>query len=203
MRLEKDGARTTLVDRYEGKRLNSPNDLVFKSNGDLYFTDPPYGLPKAFEDPGKELPVEGVYRLARDGKLMLLSVDLRGPNGIAFSPDESQLYVSDAARTVWVVFDVLEDGTLGGSKLLFDGSDFAAGAPGSADGMKVDSRGNVFAAAPGGIFVIAPDGKLLGRFDLGVATGNCAWGEDGRTLFITAGPAVYRVRLTTRGAHAR
>src|SRR5215213_3378193 len=198
-RLEKDGTRTTLVDNYEGKRLNSPNDLIFKSNGDLYFSDPPFGLPKAFDDPKKELPFQGVYRLARNGKLTLLTTEVKAPNGIAFSPDEKKLYVADSARALWFVFDVKNDGTLSPGRVLFDGGELSKGRPGVADSLKVDVYGNIFAAGPGGLFIFAPDGKLLGRFDLGTATGNCAWGEDGSTLFITANTLVYRIRLKTRG----
>jgi gluconolactonase len=199
-RLEKDGTRTTLTDNYQGKRLNSPNDLVFKSNGDLYFTDPPFGLPGTFEDPKKELSFQGVYRLSRDGKLTLLTTEVKAPNGIAFSPDEKKLYVADSARALWFVFDLKTDGTLSPGKVFFDGTEQSNGRPGVADSLKVDVHGNVFGAAPGGLFVIAPDGTLIGRFDLGTATGNCAWGEDGSTLFITSNSIVYRIRLTTKGA---
>ncbi|HEX5885779.1 MAG TPA: SMP-30/gluconolactonase/LRE family protein [Pyrinomonadaceae bacterium] len=198
-RLEKNGTRTTLVDNYQGKRLNSPNDLVFKSNGDLYFTDPPFGLPQTFNDPKKELPFQGVYRLSRDGKLTLLTTEVEAPNGIAFSPDEKKLYVADSARALWFVFEVKPDGTLSPGKVLFDGTAESKGRPGVADSLKVDVYGNIFAAAPGGLFILAPDGALLGRIDLGTATGNCAWGEDGSTLFITSNTVVYRVRLKTRG----
>lgn len=199
-RVEKDGSKTTLADKYMGKRINSPNDLVFKSNGDLYFTDPPFGLPRAFDDPQKEVPFQGVYRLSRDGKLTLLTKDLGAPNGIAFSPDERTLYVSDSLSMKWWVFDVKNDGTIANGRVLFDGTELKKGRPGAPDGLKVDIHGNVFSAAPGGLIVIAPDGTLLGRFDLGVPTGNCAWGEDGSTLFIASNHAVYRVRLTTKGA---
>lgn len=191
---------TTLVDRYDGKRLNSPNDLVFKSNGDLYFTDPPFGLPKAFDDPAKELPFQGVYRLARDGRVTLLSKEAKAPNGIGFSPGESKLYVADSGRALWFVFDVQPDGTLGPAKVFFDGSELAKDRPGVADSLRVDVHGNIFGAAPGGIWIIAPDGKLLGRFELGTATGNCAWGEDGSTLFIASNSFIYRIRLTIKGA---
>jgi len=200
LRIENNGSWTTLADRYEGKRLNSPNDLVFKSNGDLYFTDPPFGLPRTFDDPGKELPFQGVYRLSRDGKLTLLTTEVKAPNGIAFSPDEKKLYVADSAQALWFAFDVKDDGTISPGKTLFDGTKQSKGRPGVADSLKVDVDGNIFAAAPGGLFVIGPDGTLLGRFDLGTATGNCAWGEDGSTLFITSNSILYRIRLTTKGA---
>ncbi len=199
-RLEKDGSRTTLVDNYQGKRLNSPNDLVYKSNGDLYFTDPPFGLPKTFDDPKKELAFQGVYRLSRDGKLTLLTTEVKAPNGIAFSPDEKKLYVADSARALWLVFDVKPDGTLSPGSVLFDGTEQSKGRPGVADSLKVDIHGNIFAVAPGGLYIIAPDGTLIGRFDLGTATGNCAWGEDGSTLFITSNHILFRIRLNTKGA---
>jgi len=199
-RLEKDGSKTILVDNYQGKRLNSPNDLVFKSNGDLYFTDPPFGLPKSFDDPKKELSFQGVYRLSRDGRLTLLTTEVKAPNGIAFSPDEKKLYVADSARALWFVFDVKLDGTISEGKVLFDGAELSKGRPGVADSLKVDVHGNIFAAAPGGLFMLAPDGTLLGRFDLGTATGNCAWGEDGSSLFITSNTIVYRIRLATKGS---
>ena len=200
VRLERDGRITALAERYEGRRFNSPNDLVFKSNGDLYFSDPPFGLPKAFEDPGKELPFQGVYRLGRDGRVTLLSKELKAPNGIGFSPDESRLYVADSGRALWFVFDVQPEGTLGPGRIFFDGTELAKGRPGVADSLKVDVHGNVFGAAPGGIWIIAPEGQLIGRFDLGTPTGNCAWGEDGSTLYITSNHFLYRIRLTTKGA---
>lgn len=199
-RLEADGKATTLAGRYQGKRINSPNDLVFKSNGDLYFTDPPFGLPGTFDDPQKELPFQGVYRLSRDGKLVLLTRELKAPNGIGFSPDEKTLYVADSLGPRWWAFEVRADGTLGKGRVLLEGAEFKKNGPGVPDGLKVDGQGNIFGAGPGGIYVIAPDGTLLGRFHFGVATGNCAWGEDGSTLFITSNHAVYRVRLTTKGA---
>jgi gluconolactonase len=202
VRRESDGRLTVLVDRYHGKRINSPNDLVFKSNGDLYFTDPPFGLPNSYADTAKEQPFQGVYRLGRDGRLILLTGELSGPNGIAFSPDERTLYVSnaDAKRLVWMAFPVRPDGTLEQGRVFFDGTRVFAGRHGTADGMKVDARGNIFGVGPGGVYVFAPDARLLGWFDFGGNVGNVAWGEDGSTLFITANAAVYRARLSTVGA---
>jgi len=201
-RREPDGRLTVVADRFEGKRLNSPNDLVFKSNGDLYFTDPPFGLPATFSDSAKELPFQGVYRLGADGHLTLLTKELGAPNGIAFSPDERTLYVSNAdrGRLVWMSFEVKPDGTLGRGRVLYDGTRSLADRRGTADGLKVDATGNIFGAGPGGVYVFAPDGALLGWFDFGGNVGNVAWGEDGATLFIAANAAVYRVRLTTTGA---
>jgi gluconolactonase len=200
-RLEKDGSKKTLADRFEGKRLNSPNDLVFKSNGDLYFTDPPFGLPKAFDDPRRELPFCGVYRLSADGKVTLLTKDLKAPNGIAFSPDEKVLYVTDVlqARPVWMAFDVLEDGTIANGRVFFDATPFARIRRGVPDGLKVDKDGNLFASGPGGIYIFAPDKTHLGFIETGVATANCAFGDDGSTLYICADKAIYRIKTSTKG----
>ncbi len=199
-RLEADGRRTILAGDYMGKRINSPNDVIFKSNGDIYFTDPPFGLPKSFDDPAREVDFCGVYRIAKNGQVELLTKEVQAPNGIAFSPDEKTLFVSDSKRTLWLAFDVRPNGTLSKSRVVYDGNKVGNGKPGVADGLKIDAAGNIFGAGPGGIYVIAPDGTLLGMFDFGVATGNCAWGEDGSTLFIASNTAIYRVRLTTKGA---
>jgi gluconolactonase len=201
-RLERDGQKTTLVDRFDGKRINSPNDLVFKSNGDLYFTDPPFGLPKSFDDPRKELPFQGIYRYSKDGKLTLLARDIKAPNGIAFSPDEKKLYVSNAdpSNAVWMVYDITSDGSIANDKVLFNATASTKSKKGVPDGMKVDKEGNLFAAGPGGIYVIGPDGAHLGSIETGLPTGNVAWGEDGSTLFITSNTNVYRLKLTTKGA---
>jgi gluconolactonase len=201
-RMEKDGGKKTLVDSYQGKRLNSPNDATFKSNGDLYFTDPPYGLPKNFDDPRRELAFCGVYRWSKDGQLTLLTDQMTRPNGIAFSPDEKTLYVaqSDPQAAVWMAFEVKSDGTLGKGRKFFDATSWAAaGKKGLPDGMKVDAAGNLFATGPGGVHVFAPDGTHLGTFDTGEATANCAWGDDGHTLFITADMYLARIKLTTKG----
>lgn len=198
-RLEGDGRRTTLADRYQGKRLNSPNDLLVAANGDVYFTDPPFGLPGTFDDPGKELAFSGVYRLTPNGQLTLLTDALRAPNGLALSPDARTLYVSNADRShaVWMAFAIQADGTLGPGRVLRDETARIATRPGAPDGMKVDADGHLFAAGPGGVYVMTPDGALLGMIDLGVATSNVAFGgRDRSALFITAGTSVYRVRLS-------
>lgn len=205
--LTKAGGKRTLVDNYQGKRLNSPNDGCFKKNGDLYFTDPPYGLPEGADDPRRELDFCGVYRLkiGKDGvnKLTLLTDDMTRPNGIAFSPDEKFLYVaqSDPAAAIWKKFPVKSDGTLSEGEVFFDATEYVGeehkGVP---DGLKVDKDGNVFATGPGGVWVFDPSGKPLGRIDTKEATANCGWGDDGSTLYITADMYLCRVKTTTKGA---
>jgi gluconolactonase len=197
-----NGAWTALADRYEGKRLNSPNDLVFHSSGALYFTDPPYGLPGRWQDKEKELPFQGVYRRGADGTLTLLTNELNAPNGLAFSPDEQTLYVaqSDPEKAIWMAYPVKADGTLGAGKVLVDATtEFKAKKPGLPDGLKIDVKGNLWATGPGGVWVIAPDGTHLGTLSTGVPTANVAWGDDGSTLYITANTAVFRVKTRTSG----
>jgi gluconolactonase len=201
-RLEKDGRHITLADRYQGKRFNSPNDLTYKSNGDLYFTDPPYGLEKNMDDPKKELSFQGVYRLSAGGELTLLTDRMTRPNGLAFSPDEKTLYVanSDPNQAVWMAFPVKPDGTIGEGKVFFDSTAFVkAGKKGLPDGMKVDASGNLFATGPGGVLVFSPNGEHLGTINTGEATANCAWGEDGTWLYITADMYLCRIKTKTHG----
>jgi len=203
VRVEKDGSWTTLVDRYEGKRLNSPNDAVFKSNGDLYFTDPPYGLAKNWDDPARELGFCGVYRVTPEGKVTLLTDTMTRPNGIAFSPDEKTLYVaqSDPDKAVWMAYGLKPDGTLGDGRVLFDSTDWVRKEklPGLPDGMKVDKSGNLFATGPGGVSVFTADGALLGRLNTGQPTSNCRFGGDGSTLYMTVNHWLCRIRTTTKG----
>ncbi len=200
-RLGVDGRKTTLVDRYEGKRLNSPNDLVFSSTGALYFTDPPFGLPKAFEDPARELSWSGVYRLSPAGTLELLTRELRAPNGIALDPSEKTLYVSNAdrAHAVWMACELAASGRIARSRVFFDATPWTKTKKGAPDGMKVDREGHLFAAGPGGVHVFAPDGSHLGSIELDAPTSNVGWGGDGSTLYVTATTAVYRIALTTKG----
>lgn len=200
-RLESNGTITPLAQQYNGHKLNSPNDLVFNSNGDLYFTDPPFGLPNGFDDSSKAL-VQGVYRLSLDGTVTLLIHDIKAPNGIAFSPDEKTLYVSDVdpKRAAWLAYDVEHDGTVTNGRVFFDATRWRKDPFFGPDGFKVDREGNIFGARPGGLSVIASDGTLLGTIEIGQPTSNVAWGEDGQTLFITGGGAVYRLRLRTFGA---
>ena len=199
-RLEKNGALTVLADRYDGKRLNSPNDLVYRSDGALYFTDPFFGLPKFGDDPRKELPFTGVFCLS-GGQVQLVSRDLSGPNGLAFSPDERFLYVGnwDDHRKVVMRYAVRADGSLGSGMVFFD----MTGAPGedAIDGVKVDQRGNVYVSGPGGLWILSPDGRHLGTLVTPEHAHNFAWGDaDRRTLYITARSSLYRIRLNVPGA---
>lgn len=189
-----------LADRWEGKRFNSPNDLVFDRAGRLYFTDPPYGLPQQAEDPSREIPVQGVYRRDPDGSVKLLTDVLSRPNGIALSPDQQTLYVanSDPERPIWMAFPLKPDGSLGTGRVFYDATALSKqpNNPGLPDGMKVDGKGNLFATGPGGVLVMSPEGKLLGIIRTGQPTANCAFGHDERTLFMTANSFLMRVVLS-------
>jgi gluconolactonase len=198
VRIGPDMGMTTVVDSFEGKRLNSPNDVVFRSDGSMYFTDPPYGLPEADNDPAKDLPFNGVYRFA-NGALDLMVADMSRPNGLAFSPDEKTLYVanSDPDRRIWMRYDVDSAGTLRHGQVFADVT--AHKDSGLPDGLKVDVRGNVFATGPGGVWVFTPAGEHLGTIKLPEQPANCAWGEDWRTLYITAETSIYRVRTAVEG----
>jgi len=198
VRIGPDMRAATLVDRFEGKKLNAPNDIVFRSDGTLFFTDPPYGLPLQDDDPSKELPFNGVFKL-REGKLDVIITDLSRPNGIAFSPDEKTLYVSnsDEKRRIWMRYDVEPDGSVANGRVLFDATGDKA--PGLPDGMKIDVQGNIWATAPSAVFVLSPEGRHIGTITPPEDPANCAWGDDGRSLYITAETGVYRVRTSVMG----
>src|ERR1051325_9851468 len=185
VRVTKDLQITTLVDRFEGKRFNSPNDLVYKYDGSLYFTDPPYGLIKGDEDPSKELPYNGVFRLA-NGNLQLIIKDLTRPNGIAFSPDQKVLYIanSDEKQKLWMRYDVANNGSVSNGRVFFDVT--GEKEDGLPDGMKLDSQGNLYCTGPGGIWVFSKDGKRLGTIKPPEIPANCNWGDDGKSLYMTA-----------------
>lgn len=203
VRLESDGTQTALATRFEGKRFNSPNDLVLRSNGDLYFTDPPYGLKQLNQSAEKELPFNGVFRVSPSGQVSVVVGDLTFPNGLGFSPDQRTLYVcvSDPAGCRLMAYDVVADGTVRNGRIFFDGQSLVGpDRPGLFDGMKVDREGNLFVTGPGGVLVLSPEGKHLGTILTGVPTGNCAWGDDGSVLYITADATLCRVRTLTRGA---
>ncbi len=197
-RLEKNGSLTVLAERYQGQRLNSPNDLVYRSDGALYFTDPPFGLPRFHDDPRRELDSTGVFCLA-GGELALVSTDLRGPNGVAFSPDERFLYVTnwDERKKVVMRYESLPDGTLAGGQVFFDMT--SAPEPEALDGIEVDRAGNLFVSGPGGLWVLSSSGKHLGTLVLPELAANLAWAEDGRTLYLTARTGLYRLQLSTGG----
>lgn len=198
VRISTDRKVTTLVDRFEGKRLNSPNDLVYKSDGSLYFTDPPYGLTGGDADPKKELRFNGVFRLAK-GKLQLVVKDLTRPNGLALSPDEKVLYVgnSDEKHKVWMRYDVKADGSVENGRVFFDVTgETADGLP---DGMKGDAQGNLYCTGPGGVWVFSPEGKHLGTIKPAETPANCNWGDDGKTLYMTARTGIYRIKLAVAG----
>lgn len=202
-RLNPDKSRTVLASHYDGKRFNSPNDLVWHSNGDLYFTDPPYGLPKRYDDPARELDWCGVYRRTEDGKITLLTKEMTRPNGIALSPDEKTLYVaqSDGAAAIYKAFPVKEDGTLGEGKVLFDATKWMGreDRPGAPDGMAIDTEGRLWATGPGGVLVFTPEGKLLGRISTGERTANCCFGDDGSTLYMAADDYLCRIKTNVKG----
>ncbi len=197
--------RRTLVDRFEGNRFNSPNDLAIARSGAIYFTDPPYGLEGLEKSPIKELDFSGVYRLSSDGTLALLDKEFLYPNGIAFSPDEKTLFVCNSDQKLAIIraYKLDAKGMPVSTSTFFDFRPyFAPGVIGVPDGMKIDAKGNVFAAGPGGHFVISPSGKLLGVIEIpGRYATNSAFGEDGSTLFIAATDTVWRMRLKTKAAH--
>ncbi|RCS46126.1 SMP-30/gluconolactonase/LRE family protein [Bremerella cremea] len=193
-----DGERRVLVSHYDGKRFNSPNDLVYDTAGNLYFTDPPYGLPGGLNGPEAELDFCGVYRLSKDGTLTLLTKECPRPNGIAISPDQKTLYVADSQECHWKAFPLKEDGTVGASKMFYDAGNWRGKRPGGSDGLKVDTAGNLWATGPGGVLVLSPEGNLLGRISTGERTANCAFGPDG-TLYMTADRYLCRVKTNAQG----
>jgi gluconolactonase len=203
IRIEKKGPVTVLADRFNGKRFNSPNDIVLKKDGTIYFTDPPYGLPNFFDDKRKELDYSGVFMI-KNNEVTLVSKDLGGPNGLAFSPDEKFFYVTNwdirdihHTKTIWR-YEVNTDGTLSNGKIFFD-FNFTEDDE-ALDGLKVDKEGNLFASAPGGIWIISPDAKLLGKIVTPERPANLAWGdEDGKTLYLTAHTSLYKFRVNTGG----
>ncbi len=186
-----------LATNYLGKRFNSPNDAVFRSNGDLFFTDPPYGLEGKMKDPEKEISFQGVYRLDSGGHVYLLTDSISRPNGIAFLPGEKTLLVanSDSLRPVWYAFDINSNDSLANARIFYDASSEISSGPGLPDGMKVDHQGHVFACGPGGVFIFNSAGKLLGKIRTKTPSANCAFADEEKTLYITSKDHVLKVRL--------
>jgi len=194
--------KTVLVDRYQGKRLNSPNDLVISGDGHIYFTDPPYGLRGQDENPDKELEFNGVYHLSPDGTLELVTDELPRPNGIILSPDETKLYVANSGgKPIWLVFDIHENGSPQNGRLFYDAGELReSGKRGGCDGMTVDVEGNLWATGPGGVLVLSPQAELLGIIETGTATSNCCFGGvGGGELYITADMYLCRIKVKTKG----
>jgi gluconolactonase len=185
-----------IANNYEGKKLNSPNDAVYNSDGELFFTDPPYGLEKQLEDPKKEIPFQGVYKVKKDGKIILLTDSLTRPNGIAFLPGERTVIVanSDPQKPYWYAFDIANDG-ITNARIFFKASGYDSSAKGLPDGLKIDKRGHVFATGPGGLWIFSSEGKLLGKMKLTEATSNCAFSPDQKTLYVTNDMNVLRIKL--------
>ena len=187
----------TIIDNYQGSRLNSPNDACFNRNGDLYFTDPPYGLEKRMSDPLKEIDFQGVYKLSRSGELQLLTDAMSRPNGIAFSPDEKILYVanSDPENAIWMAYSLNDEGLIESKRVFYDATSLVKKEAGLPDGLKVDSNGNIFATGPGGVWIFNDEGRVLGKIRTGQATSNCAFGNNDKVLYITADMYVMKVNL--------
>jgi len=201
-RIEADRSQAAIVSAFEGKRFNSPNDLAIRRNGDIYFTDPPYGLDRLDDSPLKELKFNGVFRFSADGKLTVLIKDLKFPNGIAFSPNEKTLYIgsTDLLDPFIEAYDVQADGSVANPRRFFDARKLSnVGVDGLCDGMKVDAKGNLFATGPKGVLVISPEGKHLGTISTGTLIANCGWGDDGSTLYLTAEHTLCRIHTLTKG----
>ncbi len=197
------GGKTTLAAHFQGKRFNSPNDLCIHPSGFIFFTDPPYGLPKKENDPRREIAAFGVYRIDPDGEVSMVIPDLKRPNGVALSHDGKTLFVAQSHREEpWIMsYSVDEKGELEKGKIFFDASELAKNASGLPDGLKTDQGGNLWCTGPGGVLIISPAGKLLGRILSGHHTANCAWGDDGSTLYLTADYYLMRIRTLSKGSH--
>ncbi len=199
---KESGGKITLADKFEGKRFNSPNDLCVHSSGLIFFTDPPYGLPGKENDPRRETQVFGVYRINLNGTISMAVPDLKRPNGVTLSHDGKTLFVAQShGEEAWVMsYPVDDQGNVGKGKLFYDATELAKTDKGLPDGLKTDTKGNVWCTGPGGVMVINPQGKLLGRILTGHRTANCAWGDDGSTLYLTADYYIMRLQTLTKGS---
>ena len=186
----------TLVDTYQGRKLNSPNDAIFRTNGDMFFTDPPYGLRKQENDTTREIAFQGVYKVS-NGTSSLITDSLTRPNGIAFLPGEKTLIVanSDLGKAIWYAFDLLENDSVANARIFYNATENAKTEKGLPDGLKIDKQGNVFATGPGGVWIFNKVGKLLGKIKISEKTSNCALGDDDKTLYVTADMYVVRINL--------
>ena len=195
------GAKMTAADRFDGKRFNSPNDVCVHPKGWIYFTDPPYGLPNGAEDPLREIDQFGVYRIDPDGKVHSVIGDLKRPNGVTLSPDFKTLYVAQSqGGEAWLMsYPLDEQGNVGKGKILYDATPLSKKDKGMPDGVKTDQQGNIWCTGPGGVLIITPEEKLLGRILTGHLTANCAWGDDGSTLYMTADYYIMRIRTNAKG----
>lgn len=197
--IDETGKQTVIVNKYQGKRLNSPNDMAWHSDGSLYFTDPPYGFPKQDDDPGKQLKFNGIYRREANGRLILVHQNMTRPNGLGFSPDYKTLYVanSDPKQKLWMKFAVNANGTLSDPKVFSDvTSETTEGLP---DGLKLDKKGNIYATGPGGVWIFNPAGQVIGKIQPTEVPANVGWGDDGKTLYMTARTGLYRIKLAAEG----
>ena len=200
--LTRRGGKRTLADNFEGKRFNSPNDSTLDKAGNIYFTDPPYGLPKGPQGTeAREIPWSGIYRLSPDGHLRLMTKDMTFPNGITLSPDQKTLYVSqsDPKAAIWVAFALQPDGSLGPPRTIADVTAMVPGHRGLPDGMKTDTAGHIWGTGPGGVHVMTPEGKLLARIDSKMACGNCCFGGDGSWLYVCSDAFLVRVKTNVKG----
>jgi len=186
----------SLADNFQGKKLNSPNDVVFRSNGDFFFTDPPYGLPKQENDPSRETLFQGVYKVSK-GVASLITDSLTRPNGIALFPGEKTLIVanSDPGKATWYAFDLLENDSVANARIFYDATENTKTEKGLPDGLRIDKQGNVFASGPGGIWIFNKEGKVLGKIKISEATSNCALADDDKTLYATSDMYVVRIKL--------
>ena len=186
-----------IADTYNGKKFNSPNDVVFNKEGELFFTDPPYGLEFNMDDPNKEIPFQGVYKVLKNGNVILLTDTITRPNGIALTPDEKHLIIanSDPEKPYWYIYDLGPENSITNGRIFYDATAASKREAGMPDGLKIDKGGNIFATGPGGVWIFNKDAVLLGKIKFPHPTANCALSPDEKTLYVTADAYVLRIRL--------